>query len=125
MTYMDRVHEIVDEDVQCLRKKDAEYGGSWLRRGGAGAFFITARKWDRLETQVEKQGYDILIAAAADCREEGILDDIRDLRRYLILIEAEILERSVSKIPRCVPRAVNPTGMNNPFGFSSDDIGKN
>ena len=51
---------------------------------------MLARKWDRLEKQVTEQGYDIFQAIAYDGREEGILDDIRDLRRYLFLVEAEV-----------------------------------
>ena len=96
MTYINRIQVISEEDVRCLRMKDAEYGGSWLKRGGVGAYMMAARKIDRLEVQVEKHGYDVLAAATADDRQEGILDDIRDLRRYLMLIEAEILERATS-----------------------------
>ena len=51
---------------------------------------MLARKWDRLEKQVSEQSYDVFQAAANDGREEGILDDIRDLRRYLFLVEAEV-----------------------------------
>ncbi len=31
------------------------------------------------------------LAAKKDTRAEGILDDIQDLRRYLMLVEAEII----------------------------------
>ena len=34
--------------------------------------------------------YDVFQTAYEDSREEGVLDDIRDLRRYLFLVEAEI-----------------------------------
>lgn len=87
--------------VQCLGIEDADqlhiaeqsYGDSWKQRGGIGAFMMAARKWDRLEKQVTEHGYDIFAAMEADKREEGILDDIRDLRRYLFLIDAEICNR--------------------------------
>lgn len=107
MSYTDRLQEVADQDVTTLKEKDREYGGSWLKRGGIGAFMMAARKWDRLETAMEREvvvrmadrtertlhPYDILNRAVADGREEGILDDIGDLRRYLLLIEAEIRER--------------------------------
>jgi hypothetical protein len=34
-------------------------------------------------------------AIASDARPDGIIDDIRDLRRYLLLVEAEMLAREV------------------------------
>ena len=52
---------------------------------------ILARKWDRLENQTKENAYDIFVTALNDKREEGIIDDIRDLRRYLMLVESEIL----------------------------------
>ena len=72
-------------DSEQLIRKDAEYGGSWCKRGGIGAFMMMARKWDRVVTQVERCDGDIL-RALDDKRDEGILDDFGDLRRYVILI---------------------------------------
>lgn len=37
--------------------------------------------------------YDIFDAIERDERSEGIIDDIRDLRRYLLLVEAEMMAR--------------------------------
>ena len=37
--------------------------------------------------------YDIFHAIASDRRAEGIIDDVRDLRRYLMLVEAEMRAR--------------------------------
>jgi hypothetical protein len=71
------------------------YGTSWKKRGGVGAFMMAARKWDRLELAVGKYDYNIFRAVEGDKRAEGIMDDIRDLRRYLLLIEAEV----GSKVP--------------------------
>ncbi len=106
MSYINRITSIADEDCVILRKKDKEYGGSWLKRGGVGAFMMLARKWDRLEQAMKSvmmapksdpgtppSKYDIIERALVDYREEGILDDIGDLRRYLLLVEAEIRER--------------------------------
>lgn len=91
MKYIDKIDEVAKKDVEEIKRKDAEYGGSWKRRGGVGAFMMLARKWDRIEEQVKKANYDIFTASLADSRDEGLLDDIRDLRRYLTLVEAEVL----------------------------------
>ena len=96
------LRQIADEDVAGLAKAQESYGDSWCKRGGVGAFMMAARKWDRLELQVSKQPganpmhamltnpdrYDIFAHIATDPRSEGVIDDIRDLRRYLMLIEA-------------------------------------
>lgn len=76
------------KDVATVREKDKEYGGSWCKRGGHGAFFMLARKWDRIEKQLEQHGNDLNVALAVDTRAEGILDDIGDLRCYLLLVLA-------------------------------------
>tara|TARA_R100001460_G_scaffold54931_2_gene94226 strand:- start:4752 stop:5126 length:375 start_codon:yes stop_codon:yes gene_type:complete len=84
------VGNLSKEDVEGLDKAEKSYGDSWRQRGGIGAFMMLARKWDRLEKQVNEFGYDIFNAIDNDTRDEGILDDIRDLRRYLFLVEAHM-----------------------------------
>lgn len=107
--YIDYLHAVLADDESELRRKDAEYGGSWLRRGGVGAFMMLARKrdrleaqhadgdlaevWARLEARAADHHFDVFAAIAADARSEGVLDDIRDLRRYLALVEAEWCRR--------------------------------
>tara|TARA_B100001564_G_C20526483_1_gene617644 strand:- start:274 stop:642 length:369 start_codon:yes stop_codon:yes gene_type:complete len=81
---------ISNEDVEGLHESEQNYGDSWKMRGGVGAFMMLARKWDRIEKQVKEGGYDVFKLAIADERDEGIIDDIRDLRRYLFLVESEI-----------------------------------
>ena len=88
MSYIQLLDTIAKQDVAVLEAKDKEYGSSWCRRGGVGAFMMAARKWDRLENQVKSHLWDVFHAIATDQRAEGILDDIRDLRRYLLLIDA-------------------------------------
>jgi hypothetical protein len=109
--YIDNLSTLASGDVIVLKEKDREYGGSWLKRGGVGVFMMLARKWDRLETAMESQAerpvtdatdipidrYDIIQRGVRDQRTEGILDDIADLRRYLLLAEAEI--RAQQAIP--------------------------
>lgn len=81
-------------DAKVLKQKNAEYKDSWKKRGGVDAYFMLARKWDRIEAQVEDNGYNILDLATKDTRDEGLLDDIADLRRYLTLVEHEVVQRS-------------------------------
>jgi hypothetical protein len=95
--YIDCLQEVANDDVTELRRKDAEYGGSWKKRGGVGAYMMACRKMDRLEEQLKKVSYDIFAAIEGDTRAEGVLDDVRDLRRYLMLIEAEMIARGVVK----------------------------
>ena len=85
-----RINNIAKNDVSKLIQAEKSYGISWRKRGGGAAFMMLARKWDRIEQQVESQNYDVFEAYAKDSREEGILDDIQDLRRYLLLVEEHI-----------------------------------
>ena len=87
------VEQVAQQDVIKLHKAEQSYGNSWKQRGGVGAFMMLARKWDRLEKQVNEHSYDIFLAAKTDTRSEGILDDIQDLRRYLMLVEAELIRK--------------------------------
>ena len=84
------ISELADEDVNRLVKAQESYGDSWRSRGGVGAFMMLARKWDRIENQVTKEGYDIFKTINNDPSSTGILDDIRDLRRYLLLVEGYV-----------------------------------
>jgi len=90
------VEKVAQVDVTKLHKAEQRYGNSWKQRGGVGAFMMLARKWDRLEKQVNESNYDIFLAAEKDNRAEGILDDIQDLRRYLMLVEAEIIRKETT-----------------------------
>lgn len=86
-----RETEIISaEDWTSLDKAEQDYGDSWRKRGGVGAFMMLARKWDRIENQVVEKGWDIFKSIEQDIRPEGILDDIKDLRRYLLLVEAHM-----------------------------------
>jgi len=83
------IKQIASKDIQGLFRSDAQYGGSWMRRGGIGAFMMLARKWDRIAQRMTKYpDSNILKAIEEDQRAEGIIDDIRDLRRYLLLVAA-------------------------------------
>ena len=81
------IRKLANLDVSKLEQAERSYGDSWRKRGGIGAFMMLARKWDRIENQVTKDGYDIFESIYNDPSDTGILDDIRDLRRYLLLVE--------------------------------------
>lgn len=88
------IRELANTDVTTLRKKNEDYGASWRKRGGQGAFMMLARKWDRIETQCQQAGYDVfgVIQKELDAgiTKDGLLDDIRDLRAYLLLVESHM-----------------------------------
>jgi hypothetical protein len=104
------LHRIAKEDADGLTKAQRSYGNSWKSRGGVGAFMMLARKWDRMENRVARPAgtlnrsrlgkdnvdfaaFDIFGHVIMDQRAEGVIDDIRDLRRYLLLVEAELVAR--------------------------------
>ena len=78
------------EDWTSLDRAEEDYGDSWGKRGGVCAYMMLDRKWDRIENQVVEKGWDIFKSIEQDIRPEGILDDIKDLRRYLLLVEAHM-----------------------------------
>lgn len=97
--YHRHLSAVVAEDVREVRAKDTSYGASWKKRGGTGAFMMLARKWDRLEEMLSfKDGtqYNIFAAIAAAEGHQGadgtVLAEIRDLRRYLLLVECQMIE---------------------------------
>jgi hypothetical protein len=101
MDYLRHLVAIADKDVEVLRQKERTYRGSWKKRGGAGAFHMLARKWDRLENIANGSGGDIFQAIDDDWKLHGpgspdgtALAEVQDLRRYLMLVEAEMIQRS-------------------------------
>lgn len=129
------LEDVVARDVEELVRKDAEYGSSWKRRGGVGAFMMLARKWDRIENYLQTRGWDILGAALEDRRLEGLRDDIGDLRRYLMLVGAELAAKApahdawLARFPRVESepplggqkaREVDRCNHPSPFGYQED-----
>lgn len=86
---------LAQRDVETLKDKGKTYGSSWKKRGGVGAFMMLARKWDRIENIVSSTGYDIFKAGNANTGD--VLDDIADLRAYLLLVESEVINSRTSK----------------------------
>ncbi len=139
-----RLNFITRELVSFVNDKDIQYGSSWRKRGGPGAFFVIARKWDRIEQACETEEfslhrrlpgelatkYDIFDRFSADDRSETILDDCLDLVGYLlILIEHMVEVGHITKIEALrmsfvsTPTAVEaePSGMLNPHGFEEEE----
>lgn len=108
------IEDLAKKDAATLERKGKTYGDSWKRRGGVGAMMMLARKWDRIENIAKEHGWDIFKVAGEDTG--GILDDIQDLRCYLLLVEAHVLSElygkptataGVAPTPRATP--VPPT----------------
>ena len=98
------IDRLVEDDTVGLEKSEKTYGDSWKKRGGMGAFMMLARKWDRIENVCEKCNYDIFEGIKKDPSPTGIIDDIRDLRAYLLLVESEvekncIIEPKTERLP--------------------------
>jgi len=125
--YHRHLQAIANSDLVEVVRKDHEYGSSWKKRGGTSAFHIMVRKADRIEAAVERINYDIFQALRNDTRKEGLIDDIRDLRRYLDLLEAWAIEegilpnpisgKMVVQRPTGVDPRVDKTGQKHPFGY--------
>lgn len=128
-----RLHFITKELVKYVGDKDLHYGSSWRRRGGAGAFFVISRKWDRIEQACETQEsakYDIFNVFKKDDRSETILDDCLDLIGYLLILIEHMVEIGyVTKIEALHMRFIltspevrlEPSGMQHPFGFDEKE----
>jgi len=96
LAYHRHLDGIVQRDLSYVRKKDTQYNASWKRRGGSGAWFTIVRPWDRLENIVSGQHHDIFSAIhkeGLDGPDGSVIACIRDLRRYLLLVEAEMMEQ--------------------------------
>lgn len=91
------VRNLAHNDANALAKAEQSYGDSWKKRGGVGAFMMLARKWDRIENQVTEDKFNVFDTIAANPSKTGIIDDIRDLRRYLLLVESEMIRTGVLK----------------------------
>lgn len=97
--YGSRLHELAEGDAVALVASHKKYGDSWRKRGGWEAFANLSRKWDRIERSVLSRGdHDLFSAIRDNPSEDGsiygkdsLMDDIRDLRRYLLLVDEYIV----------------------------------
>ncbi len=99
MDHMRFIEYVTQEDIKELQRKETTYGGSWKKRGGIGAAMMILRKVDRLENLLYRKQYDIFDTEMSGA-DGTMLAEIRDLRRYLILVEAELMARHPEDYPR-------------------------
>lgn len=92
-TNFDSIREIFDQLVAVGIKKDSEYGASWCRRLGPGAFFTIWRKIDRLEAQCELRKYDVFNVDEDPDSTESLDETLRDAIFYFALL----LEKRAAK----------------------------
>lgn len=109
--------QVAKEDVEGLIEARRLYGDSWRAEGGFSAFFNVKRKIDRLvncckrepvafrtslgEEEKIRERYNIFSQIEADgvTGGEATIDSVRDLRRYLMLVEAYLVQ-SRTELPR-------------------------
>jgi hypothetical protein len=129
--HLRHLHEIVDADLEQLNEKERQYGASWKSRGGVGAFMMLARKWDRLENMIGQMRsyqiepgegnrppstvtvgpYDLFDHIRAQTRQgggESLMDTLGDLRRYLLLVEAEVMRLQRTNLMTQDPTPIPP-----------------
>ena len=95
--------------VSLLIKKNSEYGSSWRRRGGVGAFFTIWRKADRLEAQLKSRGYNIFDVTDDPTSTESLDETLVDFWCYLgLVIESRQRIREMADGARHVQSSVNP-----------------
>lgn len=93
VTMKSALESLAIADVREVMLKNQQYGESWCRRGGGQAFAVIWRKVDRIESILKLHHGDTYDLFSAWAQNPGdIRDDIRDLRRYLLLLE-EYCER--------------------------------
>lgn len=123
LTYHRHLIDVAMADIDYVLKKDTQYAASWKQRGGVGAFFTIVRPWDRFVNMLDPSkvpgdareapisarakrpvpAFDLFEAIRADglVGEDGtVIACVRDLRRYLLLVEAHMVEEMVGDGPR-------------------------
>ena len=115
-SFENSIADIAEEDVEALIESRVHYGDSWRAEGGFSAFFNIKRKIDRFVkllgrdhvvlkdkdgTSHERHRYDVFSHIQADLVQGGetTLDTIRDMRRYLLLTEAWMIQQGFNLPP--------------------------
>lgn len=93
-----RFEDIVATYVDVLMEKQPKYGDSWRRRNHSPGDNLS-RKWDRIEQALEAHNWNIWDALRADPTDTGLIDDIRDLANYCILIHEHAIATSILGYP--------------------------
>jgi hypothetical protein len=114
MDHMKYIRQVANEDIATLEVKERTYQGSWKLSGGRSAWFMLKRKIDRIIVMMEtspeetdpvklRAEHDIFLRAELDevPGQDGTLAaEINDLRQYLMLVKAELLNRKDNEANR-------------------------
>lgn len=103
-SFEDSIRHVADQDVEGVIEARVLYGDSWRAEGGFSAFFNIKRKIDRFVNCCKRPllvvgdrnriPYDVFSQILFDLSGGGetVLDTVRDLRRYLLLVEAFLVQ---------------------------------
>lgn len=83
----DAAFTLVEELARIAKQKDSEYGASWCKRGGVGAWFTTVRKFDRIATQLRQLDLNLWNVESDVNETESLEETLKDGINYLLLIE--------------------------------------
>jgi hypothetical protein len=83
----EQLDALVQACVDTAIQKDKEYGASWCKRGGIGAWFTTVRKFDRIATQLGNVDNDLWDIRGDVGSTEALEETLIDAVNYLLLIE--------------------------------------
>jgi len=95
--YHKHLNDICRADVEYVRYKDRHYDASWKEDGGPGAYFTMKRPIDRFIAIAKREQYDIfgvIIREGLEGPDGSLIACVRDARRYLLLLEAELTEQA-------------------------------
>lgn len=85
-TDFDVMKKISDDRIALCEMKNREYGSSWCKRGGPGAFFTITRKIDRLEVQAKNRNYDVFDVTEDPTSTESLDETLLDAVAYFLLL---------------------------------------
>lgn len=92
-----RFEDITASYVDVLMAKQPKYGDSWRKRSRSPGDNIS-RKFDRIDEALELHG-NIWDALRADPSDTGLIDDIRDLANYCILVHEHACVLGIVEYP--------------------------
>ena len=95
--FEEALRKVVEQDFEGLINAQNEYGDSWKQDGGVGAYFTLLRPLHRLVRLARSpasngQSFDIFQHCLDSVGDAGVLNATRDLRRYLCLVEAHLVQ---------------------------------
>lgn len=85
-SFMPTVRDKLSDLVALAKRKDGEYGASWCKRGGIGAWFTSCRKFDRLITQIGHKDMNIWDVSDDINSTEALEETLVDGVNYMLLI---------------------------------------